>query len=176
MAKYRGSGVVATTDYHSVKWVGVTKGKSPITIEMPIALNMGDVDLSFADKGDTIAVVTFSGAYENTDGATDSTTEPWTIECADSLAGASSIMLGAGVFYIDSQKFALNRGGGQFMTGRVFREINADGDRGPVKDRVVIDEARPTLKLNTLEVIGKLTSLYPAIETVTVTETETVSE
>lgn len=176
MTKYRGSGVIATEDYHAIKWVGMTKKGSPITIELPCAINMGDVDLSFAEKGDTIATVTFSGVYDNTDTESQSTTEPWTIECDGELKGASSIMLGAGVFYVDEQKIGLNRGGGQFVTGRVFREINVDGDRGAVKDRIVIDEARPTIKLNTLEIIGKLTELYPAFEEVIDTDETNADE
>ena len=49
---------------------------------------------------------------------------------------------------------------------RTFREINADDDMGPVKDRVVITDSRATLTMNVLSMLTNVINYYPAIETV----------
>lgn len=163
--KYRGTGAVSDTDVHAVKWVGQTKGGSAVTIKMAEAMNLGNIDWQFAEKDDTVAEIVFTALYGNTDAAATSTTEPWEIEIADSSeAGASEIMLGAGIFYIDDTKVALTRGGGKFTVEREFREINADGDRGPVKGRVVQDGARVTLTMNALTILSRLADIYAGIE------------
>lgn len=164
--KYRGTGSVASTDFHSVKWTGKTKSGKAVVITMPKAINMGDIDWSMVEKDDIVAQIVFTGVYENTDEASDSNVEPWTIELDGALTGADSIMLGAGIFSIDGTDVALTRGGGQFVTGRVYREINADGDRGAVEGRIVMDEARPTLTLNALTILSGITSLYGGLEVV----------
>lgn len=163
--KYQGSGAVSASDFKSVKWIGKTKGGKAITIKMAKAINKGDLDWTFADKGETVPQLTFEGVYSNTDEAATSTAEPWEIEIEGSAVetGAASIILGAGFFYIDETKVALTRGGGNFKTGRVYRDINADGDRGSVEGRVTMDEARPTLTLNALTILTNLTDAYPAI-------------
>lgn len=163
--KYQGSGAVSASDFKSVKWIGKTKSGKSITIKMPKAINKGDIDWTFADKGETVPQLTFEGVYSNTDEAATSTAEPWEIEIEGSSVetGAASIILGAGFFYIDDVKVALTRGGGNFKSGRVYRDINADGDRGSVEGRVVMDEARPTLTMNTLVILTQLESAYPAI-------------
>ena len=78
-------------------------------------------------------------------------------------SGAGEIVLGAGVFYIGSTAVALTRGGGSFVVEREYREINADGDRGAVKDRVVIESSRAKLTMNILTMLTRLTDIYPAI-------------
>lgn len=134
MAKYKGTGTVTSADFKAVKYVGKTKGGAAITITLPDAINMGNLDWAFAEKDDVVAQVVFTGTYSNTDEASDSNDENFEIETADSIsAGSSEIMLGVGVFYIDDEPVALTRGGGQFVVEREFREINADGDRGPVR-------------------------------------------
>lgn len=171
MAKYRGTGTVLETDYHSVKWVGKTKGGSAVTIIMEKAINMGAMDWAFAEKNETVAQVVFTGVYQNTDEPANETTEPWTITIDGEPTGAAEIILGAGLFYLDDACIGLTRGGGSFSRGATFRNINADGDRGPVEGRVTIDDVTPTLTMNTLQILRSVTSLYPGIEKVTEEQT-----
>lgn len=166
MSKFRGTGAIAASDFKAVKWVGLTKGGKPVTIEMEKALNMGNIDWTFAEKNDTVAQVVFTGVYSNTDGAPENTDEPWTLEVDGSQSGASNILLGAGKFYIGGELIALTRGGGQFVVEREFRQINADGDRGAVEGRVTIDASVPTLTLNALEFLTNVADIYAGIATV----------
>lgn len=166
MAKYKGTGVIGASDYKAVKWVGKTKGGNAVTIEMANAINLGNLDWTFAEKDDVVASVTFTGVYTNTNAASSSTDEPWTVEISGTAtAGASEIMLGAGVFYVGTTAVALTRGGGSFNVEREFREITADGDRGPVKDRIVMEGSRATLTMNTLQILTRMTDLYAGIGT-----------
>lgn len=161
--KYKGTGTVATADFHTVTYEGKTKDGKAVKITLNNAINKGNIDWTFAEKGETVANVTFEGCYENTDEMSASTDEPWTIELEGSTAAAGCIILNVGKFKVDGKEIALTRGGGQFQTGRTFRDINADGDRGSVAGRVVIDEGRPTLTLNALTIINSFTDLYPAV-------------
>ena len=43
------------------------------------------------------------------------------------------LLLGHGVYSIGEIPVGLTRGGGQFVVEKEFRNIEADGDRGPVK-------------------------------------------
>lgn len=166
MTKYRGTGTVTDADYKAVKWVGKTKGGKAVTVSFEKAINMGNIDWTFAEKNDVVAEIVMTAVYENTDITSNDPTEPWKIEVDGAAAGASEIMLGVGVFYIGEEAIALTRGGGKFSVTREFREINADGDRGPVEGRIVMEGSRATLTMNTLQILTKLTDLYPAIETV----------
>lgn len=75
------------------------------------------------------------------------------------------ILLGEGVFYINEVPIGLTRGGGQFVVEREIRQIEADGDRGIIKGRSVIDKVVPKLTINALEVIGEnLTKMYSGIQ------------
>lgn len=160
----QGTGAIAAGDYKTVKWVGATKSGKAVTIELTNAINMGNIDFTFAEKDDTVAQVVFTAAYANTDAASDTTAEPWKVTIAEGLtAGAGEILLGAGVFYIGSTAVALTRGGGSFNVEREFRQINADGDRGPVKDRIVMESSVATLTMNVLTVLTKMSDLYSAI-------------
>lgn len=165
-AKYKGTGVVTEADFRTVKWVGKDKGGQAVTIQLDNAINMGNIDWTFAEKDDTVAAVTFTATYSNTDAASSSNDEPWSIEVNGTTPGASEIMLGAGIFYVDNVAIALTRGGGSFNVEREFREINADGDRGPVKGRIQMESSRASLTMNTLQILTRLTDLYPGIETV----------
>lgn len=168
MSKYKGTGTIAASDYHAIKWVGTTKGGSAVTITMPKALNKGNIDWAFAEKNDTVATVTFTGCYDNTDEMSSSNDEPWTVEIDGTLsAGASEVILGVGLFYLDNVAVALTRGGGSFNVAREFRNINADGDRGTVEGRVVIETAEPSITLNALTFLTSITKLYPAMATTT---------
>ena len=161
---YIGTGAVVSGDFKTVKWVGKTKGGTAVTIELTNALNMGNIDWTIAEKDDIVASAEFQACYTNTDSASASTTEPWSVTMDSSVTdGANSIVLGAGVFYIGTTAVALTRGGGQFTVEREFREINADGDRGAVKNRVVIESSRAKLTMNALTMLTRLTDLYPAV-------------
>lgn len=163
MAKYTGTGAVALTDYHSVKWVGKDKANNAVTITLPNAINMGNIEWTFAEKDEVVASVTFTGVYDNTDAASETTAEAWEVEYAGSTSGASEIIMGAGIFYIDNVAVALTRGGGNFTVEREFREIAADGDRGGVKGRIVMDSSRASITMNTLQILTRVADLYPAI-------------
>ena len=78
---------------------------------------------------------------------------------------AQKILLGHGVFSINDVAIGLTRGGGHFVVEKEIRQIEADGDRGPVKDRVVLDKSTPKLTMNALEVITEnLPKMYSAIK------------
>lgn len=164
--KYRGTGVVTDADYKKVKWVGETKSKKAVTIELDEAINMGNIDWTMAEKDDTVAQIVMTAVYNNTNSTSTSTEEPWTVEVDGTESGASEIMLGAGIFYIGDNPIALTRGGGKFNVERSYREINADGDRGPVKGRIVLDGSKATLTMNVLTILTKFVDLYPAVEEV----------
>lgn len=159
-----GTGAVTVADFNDVKWVGLTKGGNAITITIKNAINMGNIDWTFAEKNDVVPQVVFTGAYDNTDQASSSTAENWTIEIDGSLtAGASEIILGAGKFYIGQTLIALTRGGGSFNVEREYRKINADGDRGTVKGRVVMEGSECTLTMNVLTMLTNIDKLYSSI-------------
>lgn len=164
MAAISGTGTLTATDYKAVKWVGKTKGGNAVTITMNKAINLGDIDWTMAEKDDVVAALTFTSVYTNTDAASSSNAEPWTIEVADGVtAGAAEIMLGVGVFYIDNTPIALTRGGGSFKVAREYRRINADGDRGAVEGRIVMEGSEATLTMNALTILSRITELYPAM-------------
>lgn len=92
------------------------------------------------------------------------------------VSDPTRILLGYGIFKIGNVDVGLTRGGGQFTVEREYREIAADGDRGPVKDRIVIDTSRAKLKLSALEVIGdNLQKFYPGVKTTTAANKTTVT-
>ena len=75
------------------------------------------------------------------------------------------IILGNGVFSIGEIDIALTRGGGQFVIEREYRNIEADGDKGAVKCRVVLDKSQPKLTMNNLSIIPTdMTKYYPAMK------------
>lgn len=163
--KYIGNGEISSADFKEVKWVGKTKGGDAITITLKDAINMSNIDWTFAEKNDVVPQLVFTACYGNTDSASDSNIEPWSIEIETSItSGASEILLGAGVFYVGGTAVALTRGGGSFNVEREYRQINADGDRGPVKNRVVMESSVATLTMNALTMLTKLADLYTSIE------------
>lgn len=162
--KITGTGAVTSADFKEVKWVGLTKGGNAVTITLHDAINMGNIDWTFAEKNDVVPSIEFTACYGNTDTASESTEEPFEIEINGSVtAGASEIILGAGKFYIGQNLVALTRGGGQFVVEREYREINADGDRGAVKGRVVMEGSRPKLTMNVLTMLTSVSELYSSI-------------
>lgn len=75
------------------------------------------------------------------------------------------ILLGEGVFYLNTTPIALTRGGGSFSVEREYREIEADGDYGPVKGRVRKIRSRAKLVLNALELLEtNIAKFYPALD------------
>lgn len=79
--------------------------------------------------------------------------------------GANDILLGKGVFSFLDVPIGLTRGGGQFVLEKEIRQIEADGDRGPVKGRIVQDKATPKLTINALEIINEnLPKMYAAVK------------
>lgn len=163
--KYIGTGEVTSADFKTVKWVGKSKEGKAVEIELTDAINMGNIDWTMQEKNDIVPSAEFQACYTNTDNASNSTIEPWsvTIDSAQT-SGANEIVLGAGVFYIGSTPIALTRGGGSFVVEREYREINADGDRGAVKNRVVMESSRAKLTMNILTMLTKLTDIYTSIQ------------
>ena len=53
--------------------------------------------------------------------------------------------------YVGDSPIGLTRGGSAFTVEREVREIEADGDKGPVKGRIVIDREVAKLTVNALE-------------------------
>ncbi len=91
---------------------------------------------------------------------------------------AGDIILGYGVFAIgpttsQTVDVALSRGGGVFSVEREYRNIEADGDYGPVKDRIRLIKSVAKLNMKTLELLPyDYDRYYPALST-TVTATLT---
>ena len=165
ITKYIGTGAVDVADFKEVSWVGLTKGGNAVTIKLHNAINMGTIDWTFAEKNDVVPSIEFTACYDNTDSVSDSTLEPFEIEVNGTVtSGASEIILGAGKFYIGGTLVALTRGGGQFTVEREYREINADGDRGAVKGRVVMEGSRPKLTMNVLTMLTSVTSIYSSLQ------------
>lgn len=171
--KYTGAGAVQTADFKYVKWVGKTKSGAAVTIEMPSAFCRSNPDWTFSEKDDVVPEIEFEGVYDDATLASGDRTEPWTITYPDSVtAGNGEILLGVGKFYVGAASSSaslvgLTRGGGSFVVEREYREINADEDPGAVKDRIVQEGGRPKLKLNALQWLTKLSTLYAGMKAVT---------
>ena len=164
ITKYIGTGEIKAADFKTVKWVGLTKGGNAITITLENAVNVGNIEWTFAEKNDVVPSVEFEACYGNTDQASSSNIEPWSIEIDGTVtAGASEVILGAGKFYVGSNLVALTRGGGTFTVEREPREINADGDRGMVKERVIYEGSRAKLSMNILTMLTHLTDIYNGV-------------
>ena len=164
----KGTGIVTSTDFVNVVWTGKTHNGKNIVITLKNAINKSNIDLSMVEKDDTVASLTFTAAYDNTDTMVSTSgdyEEPWTMAYSGSTSdtAAGTIMLGAGIVSIGGVNVALTRGGSQFTVEREFRNINADGDRGTVKGRVVMDASEATLTLNALTFLTNMGGLFSAI-------------
>lgn len=92
------------------------------------------------------------------------------------FAGADDIFLGDGVFKIGTTTVALVRGGGRFAVEREFRQMEADGDMGPVKGRIRKVKAVPKLTMNALELLpANIPKMYPAVQVATSTGVDTIT-
>jgi len=86
------------------------------------------------------------------------------------------ILLGMGKVTIGTTLVALTRGGGSFNVEREIRQIEADGDRGPVKGRIVIDTEVAKISFKGLDIFtsADMKLFYPGISvTPDVVETPT---
>lgn len=159
-----GIGVIADADYlASVSWVGETKSGDEVKITVKNAINLENIDWTMADKGETIQSVTFTGCYDE-----GSDVEPWEIEYVVPTASQGNkkpenIILGAGIFKIGDTEVGLTRGGGKFTVERTYRNVEADGDAGTVKGRVMLDSSIPKLQLNLLTILNNIDSIYPSV-------------
>ena len=80
------------------------------------------------------------------------------------------ILLGQGAFKIDGVIVGLTRGGGSFGIEQEIKDIEADGDYGPVKGRQKIIKRIPKIKLKRLQkVLADFTKMYPNMKTTTTT-------
>ena len=87
------------------------------------------------------------------------------------MSNPQRLLLGHGVYSIGEIPVGLTRGGGQFVVEKEFRNIEADGDRGPVKGRINQDKATPKLTVNALEVITEnIPKMYAAVKSTKASE------
>jgi hypothetical protein len=93
------------------------------------------------------------------------------------MATADKILLGMGVVTIGTTPIGLTRGGSAFVIEREYRNIEADGDRGVVKGRTVIDSENAKLTVNGLELFtaADMTKYYPGMSVVTNKMTSTLT-
>lgn len=86
------------------------------------------------------------------------------------------ILLGYGVFSIGATPIGLTRGGGSFEIETEYRAIEADGDKGFVKGRQVIDSQNAKLTVNALSMFSasEMKKFYPALKETTGTVTGTL--
>ena len=161
MKKITGNCTIAEADYHTYSFVGVTKKGKPITITVKDAINLENIDLTFQDKDEVVPQVTATATYQE-DNRSGAEGEPWEISYE---ADPSNIVLGEGVVKIDNDKELICRGGGE----REYKQISADGDKGPVKGRIRVTQSVAKLQMNVLTFLESTTKLYPGL-----TETESL--
>lgn len=87
------------------------------------------------------------------------------------------ILLGYGTVSVGGSPIGLTRGGSSFVVERDYRPIEADGDKGPVKGRIVVDSELAKLTVNALELFdsSNITKYYPALDLDTGVLTSTMS-
>lgn len=94
----------------------------------------------------------------------------------------NDIILGDGVFSIGATDVGLTRGGGTLTIEREYRNIEADGDYGPVKGRIRKIKSVAKLSMNALEILTtNIPKMYPAVKNTTaagppITDTITAEE
>jgi len=93
------------------------------------------------------------------------------------MATADKILLGYGVVSIGAVPIGLTRGGSAFVVEREIRNIEADGDKGQVKGRIVIDSEMAKLTVNALELFtaSDMNKYYPAMNELDGTLTSSLS-
>ena len=87
------------------------------------------------------------------------------------MAVSDKIMLGEGIVSVGGTAIGLTRGGSVFKVEREIRNIEADGDRGGVKGRVVIDSEVAKLTVNALDMFtaADMVKYYPGIAITAIT-------
>jgi len=82
------------------------------------------------------------------------------------MATADKTLLGYGTVTVGGTAIGLTRGGSSFVVEREYREIVADGDRGPVGTRIAVDREVAKLTVNALELFtaANLLKYYPALQ------------
>ena len=85
------------------------------------------------------------------------------------MATNDKIMLGYGTVTVGGVAIGLTRGGSVFNVEREYREIEADGDKGPALGRIVIDREVARLTVNALELFtaANMAKYYPGTELTT---------
>lgn len=92
------------------------------------------------------------------------------------MTAPNDILLGSGVFALNGTDIALTRGGGKFAVEREYRQIEADGDFGPIKGRIVCTKSVAKLTLNLLELIPTdMDDYYPAMDVSSVSASDTIT-
>lgn len=159
---------IESTDYQDiVTWTGKTKDGREVIISLENAINLENLDWTLAEKDEVVAAVTYTATYLEENASSDA--EPWSVTYVTATGtrgdrNPGDLLLGYGVFKIGTVPVGVTRGGGQFTVEREYREIVADGDRGPVKDRIVKDTSRAKLVMNALEIINEnIPKLYPGV-------------
>lgn len=85
------------------------------------------------------------------------------------MAAPGDIILGDGVFSIGASStaataLALTKGGGNFSVEREYRLIEADGDYGPVKERIRLIKEVAKLNMKGLEIVpASMEDYYPSM-------------
>lgn len=162
--KYKGTGAVVSTDFKSIEWTGKTQAGNAVKITFEKAINLGNIDWTFADKDEVVPEIVFTAVYSNTNGNSADTTEPWEVDFGTLETNASgNIILDSGVLSVGGNVIALSRGGGSFKVERTFKEIEADGDRGPVEGRIRMTGSRATLTMKVLTIVNSFADVYPAV-------------
>lgn len=165
MKKITGNCTIAEADYHTYSFVGSTKTGKPIIITVKDAINLENIDLAFQDKDEVVPQITATATYQE-DNRAGANGEPWEI---DYEGDPSNIVLGEGVVKIDDGEELICRGGGKFTLEREYKQISADGDKGPVKGRIRVTQSVAKLQMNILTFLDSTTKLYPGL-----TETESL--
>jgi hypothetical protein len=92
------------------------------------------------------------------------------------MPAPNNILLGDGVFSIGGHDVALTRGGGKFAVKRELKQIEADGDFGPVKGRLRKIKSVATLELGLLEIEPTyLNYFYAAMTVASIAASDTLS-
>ncbi|MGJ9381532.1 hypothetical protein [Salipaludibacillus sp. CF4.18] len=88
----------------------------------------------------------------------------------------NDIILGDGVFSIGTTDVGLTRGGGMLTIEREYRNIEADGDYGPVRGRIRKIRSVAKLSMNSLEILAaNIPKMYPAVKNTTDLTTDTIT-
>lgn len=93
------------------------------------------------------------------------------------MATPAKILLGYGTLSVGGTAIGLTRGGSAFVIEREYREIEADGDKGPVVGRIKIDREVAKLTVNALELFtaANMTKFYPGMTLTTATTESTLT-